>query len=67
MPGSAPARAHGLYSECNSIDDLDQLEQLILTVDCSRAALMALLVHEECGAFEHRCVLHDTRLSLACL
>jgi hypothetical protein len=40
-------------------DHEDEPEQLILTVEYTRAALTALLVVEECGVFEHRRVLHD--------
>lgn len=70
--GIIAARAHGMYGKC--FDDLDlqghdksmknDPEQLILTIDYSRAALTALLVDEECGVFENRRVIHDTRLGL---
>lgn len=58
--GILAARAHGIGGNCNTGDD--EPAQLILTVDYSRAALTALLVAEECGIFEVRRVLHDTRL-----
>lgn len=57
--GILAARAHGIGGNCDTADDP---AQLILTVDYSRAALTALLVAEECGIFEVRRVLHDTRL-----
>jgi len=58
--GILAARAHGVGGNCDTEDD--DPAQLILTVDYSRAALTALLVAEECGIFEDRRVLHDTRL-----
>lgn len=65
--GILAARAHGIGGECND-DVMDESysgsdpEQLILTVDYSRAALTVLLVSEECGVFEHQRVLHETSL-----
>ena len=40
---------------------VDGVAQLILTVGYTRAAPTALLAVEECGVFEYRRVLHDTR------
>jgi hypothetical protein len=56
--GILAARAHGMVGKCN-----DPM-QLILTVDYTQAALTALMVVEECGIFEYRRVLHDTRLGV---
>lgn len=56
--GILAARAYGIGETC------EDPEQLILTVDYSRAALTALLVDADCGIFEYRRVLHDTRLGL---
>ncbi|KAL2005637.1 hypothetical protein VTN00DRAFT_10130 [Thermoascus crustaceus] len=47
---------------CTGEEDDDDPAQLILKVDYTRAALTALVVFEDCGVFEHRRVLHDTRL-----
>lgn len=68
--GILAARARGIGGQCNAVEDVDPSEsnqqddpeQLILTVDYSRAALTALLVYEDCSVFEFRRVLHDTRL-----
>ncbi len=67
--GILAARAHGIGGNCPSDtaskvsrEQWDDPEQLILTIDYSRAALTALLVAEECSTFEYRRVLHDTRL-----
>ena len=68
--GIFAARAQGIGGKCNTglVDDTseqtrtDDLEQMLLTVDYSRAALTALLVFEECGVFEDRRVLHDTSI-----
>ena len=57
--GIFAAKAYGIGGNCE-----DDPEQLILTVDYSRAALTALLVDEECSVFLDRRVLHDTRLGL---
>lgn len=73
--GILAARAYGIGGICNIVtpdetlerNPADDPEQLILTVDYSRAALTALLVAEECGVFEYRRVLHDTRLGADCL
>ncbi len=71
---SAGIRAVGAYGLrgrlCNAYVFREQLEsnqplpseQLILTVDYSRAALTALLVYEDCGVYEDLRVGHDTRL-----
>lgn len=66
--GILAARAYGLVGQCpaaldpsSSAPDSDP-EQLLLTVDYSRAALTAMLVVEECGVFEYRRVVHDTSL-----
>jgi hypothetical protein len=71
MPNSAQppagilaARACGMGRRpCLDSPENDPL-QLILTVDYSCAALIALVVHEECKVFEYRRVLHDTDLGL---
>ena len=68
--GILAARARGIGGQCNAIEGVDPSEsnkqddpeQLILTVDYSRAAMTALLVYEECSVFEYRRVLHDTQL-----
>ena len=68
--GIMAARARGIGGQCNAVGDVDPSEsnqqddpeQLMLTVDYSRAAMTALLVFEECSVFEFRRVLHDTRL-----
>lgn len=68
--GIFAARVDGIGGKCEvtgsneatELDVKDDPEQLILTVDYSRAALTALLVVEECGIFEYRGVLHDTSL-----
>ena len=65
--GILAARAHGIGGEWGTASnvserEVDDPEQLILTIDYSHAALTALLVAEECGIFEDRRVLHDTRL-----
>ena len=69
--GVLAARANGIGGQCiNGVETVDfpnsnqqqDPEQLILTVDYSRAAMTALLVAEECSVFEYRHVLHDTRL-----
>jgi hypothetical protein len=70
--GILAARAHGMVRKCNAVirdkgsdqGQADDPMQLILTVDYTQAALTALLVVEECGVFEYRRVLHDTRLSV---
>ena len=56
--GILATRLHGIGQKCI----LDGSEQPILTIDYSRAALTALLVDVNCGAFEYRRVLHDTSL-----
>jgi hypothetical protein len=56
------ARAYGRVGDCNVWGDGP--EKLILTIEYSRAALTALLVAEQCGVFEYRRVVHDTRLGL---
>ncbi|KAL8723922.1 MAG: hypothetical protein Q9166_008220, partial [cf. Caloplaca sp. 2 TL-2023] len=68
LPLSAPppagilaARAYGIGRGCPD-DDQWYDEQLILTVDYSRAALTALLVYEDCGYFEMGDDLHNTTL-----
>lgn len=70
--GILAARAYGMHGTCNYTapggvpdeDPMDDPEQLILTVDYSRAALTTLLVDEECGVFEIRRVLHNPHLGL---
>ena len=71
LAGILAARAYGIGGKCNLTADgaldesnVDDPEQLILTIDYSRAALTVLLVVEECGVFEYRRVIHDTRLGL---
>ncbi|KAL8758817.1 MAG: hypothetical protein Q9184_003812 [Pyrenodesmia sp. 2 TL-2023] len=66
LPVSAPppagilaALAYGLGEDCPD-DDRAHGEKAILTVDYSRAALTAVLVHEDCGAFDIENELHDT-------
>lgn len=73
--GILAARVYDIRGNCKTaignealeINQADDPEQLILTVDYSRAALTALLVAEECGIFEYRRVLHDTNLGADCL
>lgn len=72
MPNSAlppagilAARAHGLGSKTCLDNPDDDPPQLVLAVEYSRAALTALLLHEECGVFEDRRILHDTGLGLS--
>lgn len=71
--GILAARAHGVGNECNPAAVTDRVSeqsqmndhepaQLILTVNCSDAALTVLLLAEECNVFEYRRVLHDTGL-----
>ena len=69
--GILAARANAIGGHCtNGVETVDfpnseqqqEPEQLILTIDYSRAAMTALLVVEECSIFEYRHVLHDTRL-----
>lgn len=68
--GILAARTHGFGGQCDAVEDTDVLEpnqqddpeQLILTIDYSRAAMTAMLVFEECSLFEFRRVLHDTQL-----
>ena len=69
--GILAAQAYGIGGHCDySVADRypsmqyseDDPEQLVLTVDYSRAALTVLLLSEECGIFEDRRVLHETRL-----
>jgi hypothetical protein len=62
--GILAARANGIGRKHCQDDGDDDPPQLILTVEYSRAALTALIVHEECGVFEYRRVLHDTNLGL---
>lgn len=71
--GVLAARANGIGGQCiNGVEIVDfpnsnqqqDPEQLILTVDYSRAAMTALLVVEECSVFEYRHVLHDIRLGI---
>jgi hypothetical protein len=65
MPASlhSPAGifAAGAYGVGKNYGD-DCKEQLILTVEYSKAALTAVIAHEECGVFEYRRVLHDMTL-----
>lgn len=73
--GILAARVYDIGGNCKTaigkealvINQADDPEQLILTVDYSRAALTALLVAEECGVFEYLRVLHDTNLGADCL
>lgn len=67
--GILAARAHGIGRRYTVAVDRESTQdrrgspaQLVLTVDYSRAALMAMLVVEEDGDFEYRRVLHDTNL-----
>lgn len=68
LPVSAPppagilaALAYGLGEDCP--DDVPAHGgRVLLTVDYSRAALTALLAHEDCGIFEIGDELHDTTL-----
>jgi hypothetical protein len=48
-----------MISECY---DKVYPEQLMLSIDYSRAALTAVLIFEDCGVLRDRRVLHDTRL-----
>ena len=66
--GILAARVCGIGGQCNEDVDpsesnqQDDHEQLIITVDYSRAAITALLVYEDCSVFESRRVLHDIQL-----
>ena len=68
--GVLAARAQGIGGKCTTTmsDELsdvyqeDDCVQLILTIDYSRAALIALLLVEECGVFEYKRVLHNTEI-----
>ncbi|KAL9603736.1 MAG: hypothetical protein Q9179_002113 [Wetmoreana sp. 5 TL-2023] len=62
--GTFAARAHGIGEECGAGRHYSRIEpdQLILTVDFSRAALTAHLLYEDCAIFEQVRVLHDTQL-----
>ncbi|KAL8809923.1 MAG: hypothetical protein Q9200_003001 [Gallowayella weberi] len=60
--GIVVARALGLGRECLDEPRKAEEEQLILTIDYSRAALTALLVYEECNIFEYRRMLHNISL-----
>ena len=69
--GILAARAYGIGGKCN-YDVTDEHsskqysgndpEQLVLTVDYSRAALTVLLLSEQCGVFEYHRVLHEMSL-----
>lgn len=73
--GILAARAYNIGGSCKTAiadealgrKQVEDPEQLILTVDYSRAALTALLVAEECGVFDYRRVLHNTSLGADCL
>ena len=65
--GKYAARANGIGGQCNydPYDDhptWDDPEQLILTVDYSRAAITAILWFEECTVYENRRFLHEPSL-----
>jgi hypothetical protein len=62
--GILAARAYGIGTKRCLDTPEDDPQQLILTVEYSRAALTALVVFEECTIFEQRRVLHDTNLGL---
>jgi len=70
--GILAARANGIVGKCDMVSAYEVSEQsqandpaqLILTISYTRAALTTLLVVEECGVFEYRRVLHDTRLGV---
>jgi hypothetical protein len=69
LPRLSPAgvwalRAYGLAGYCDYCGLEQAPEKLIITIDYSRAAFTAFLVHEECSVFEYRRVVHDTRLGL---
>ena len=58
--GIRAARAYGIGGDCYSPDP--DPEQLILTIDYSRGALVALMVDEYCSDFKIDRSLYDTRL-----
>ena len=70
--GILAARANSIAGKCDTTSSnegseqsqVDDPAQLILTISYTRAALTTLLVFEECGIFEYRRVLHDTRLGV---
>jgi hypothetical protein len=65
--GILAARAYAMDGECDDpyyLQGRNDPAQLILTIDYSRAALTALLAHEECHIYETRRVIHDTQLGL---
>ncbi|KAF2428644.1 hypothetical protein EJ08DRAFT_699061 [Tothia fuscella] len=67
--GVLAARAHNIGNKSctDSIENSvlkDDPQQLVLTVEFSRSALTALLLHEVCGIYEVRRVLHSTELGL---
>ncbi|OJJ79054.1 uncharacterized protein ASPGLDRAFT_53095 [Aspergillus glaucus CBS 516.65] len=57
--GILATKSHGLIRYCDA--DFDP-EQLILTVEYTRASLTAILVFELCGLAETRHIFHDTHL-----
>jgi hypothetical protein len=66
--GIFATRAYGVCSKhfrnsTGEIPLVDNPQQIILTVEYSRAALTALVVHEDSGVFEVRRVMHDTDLA----
>ncbi|KAI9754938.1 MAG: hypothetical protein M4579_004474 [Chaenotheca gracillima] len=63
-PGIYAGLALPLRKGCNSDipPGTPDPEQLILTVDYTRAGLTALLIVEDCGIIEYRRVLHNTSL-----
>ena len=69
--GILAARAYGIGGKCNyditnetssKQHSRNDPEQLVLTVDYSRAALTVLLLSEQCGVFEYHRVLHEMSL-----
>jgi hypothetical protein len=66
IAGQAAARAHGIGA-CYNYPEDDHCDggittQLVRTVDCSRAALTAMLWVEDAGVFEYRRIRHGVDL-----
>lgn len=62
--GILAARSHGLIRNIRNCDANFNPEQLILTVEYTRASLIAILVFELCGVTETRRIFHDTHLGV---
>jgi hypothetical protein len=61
--GFYAAQAHGIDGNCEPYGESDP-PKLVLTIEYTRAALTAILAHEECGVYQGQRVVQDTRLGL---